>query len=146
MKATLSKEDRMGRKTIRRLVPVFALLGWWYIWLGGSVEHPGVPWEALAAEELKIEGLPKDPKAFRTQLEQIIAKVDSLIGKLKGNAEALPMVLDLMQTRDNVMRELLKMEVTPDGSKWTLPEGRASVEAMLKLLKAQYDKAAGMAT
>lgn len=123
----------MGRMTVKKLAVgltmVGALSGW------------GV---ALAADSLNVDGLPKDSRAFLVQVDQIISKVDSLLAKLKSNPKATPMVLDLMQTRDNIKREILKMQVTPDGAKWTLADGRASVEAMLKLLKDQYDKAAGM--
>jgi hypothetical protein len=125
------------------IIVIVAVFGWLYAWPDGLVGQraPGV---AVAAESLNVEGLPKDPKAFRAQVDQIIGKVDALLAKLKSNPKATPMVLDLMQTRDNILREILKMEVTPDGAKWTLADGRASIEAMLRLLKEQYDKAAGM--
>ncbi len=97
-----------------------------------------------AADTLTVDSLPKDPKAYRAQVEQILKKVDALIGKLKGNPNATPMVLDLIQTRDDILREIPKAETTPAGSKWSLEEGRASVDAKLKLLKDQYDKASGL--
>lgn len=133
----------MGRMNLVMIIVIVAVFGWLHAWPDGLVGQRA-PSVAVAAESLNVEGLPKDPKAFRAQVDQIIAKVDSLLAKLKNNPKATPMVLDLMQTRDNILREILKMEVTPDGAKWTLSEGRASVEAMLRLLKDQYDKAAGM--
>jgi hypothetical protein len=36
--------------------------------------------------------------------------------------------LDLIQTRDTVLRELLKVENQPPGSKWSKKEARESVE------------------
>ncbi len=99
---------------------------------------------AEAAEPLTIDGLPQDPKAYRAQIEQLLKKVDELVNKLKGNPEALPVVLDLQQTRDDIMRELPKAETVPDGAKWTIEEGRASIEAKLQLLKALYDKASDL--
>ena len=110
--------------------------------LAGTAVRMGGADLALAAEELKVEGLPSDAKGFRAQIEQIISRVDRLIEKLKGNSEASAMVLDLIQTRDNVLRELPKVETQPAGSKWTEKEARDSVDWMLRLLKAQYDKAA----
>lgn len=134
----------MGRMNMKSALVISAAFGLLSVWPGGPVAQPGIPGAALAAE-LNVEGLPKEPKAFRAQVEQILGKVDSLVAKLKGNASALPVVLDLLQTRDNILREILKMEVTPEGAKWTLAEGRASVEAMLRLLAEQYEKASTMA-
>jgi len=99
----------------------------------------------LAADGLKLEGLSNDPKQFRAQVDQALAKVAGLIEKLKSNPNARPIVLDLMQTRDNVLRELPKIEAAPGDAKWTSQEMRDSVKAMLMLLKDQYDKAAGTA-
>lgn len=92
------------------------------------------------ADELKVDNLPADPKAYRTQVDQIIGKVDTLIGKLNGKG-ASPALLDLIQIRDNVLRELPKVENAPDGAKWTAKDARESVDAMLRLLKQQYEKA-----
>lgn len=135
----------MPRTTIGKLALMLTMLGCLHIWLGGMVSLPGFSGSALAAE-LNVEGLPSDPKAFRTQVDQILSKVDNLIEKLKGNKDALPVLLDLQQTRDNVVREIYKVENAPDGAKWTQKDMRESVEAMLKLLKAQYEKASGMAS
>lgn len=136
----------MGRLTSRTLTLYLATLGCVYVWVGGSVGQPGVLGIALAAEELKVEGLPKDPKAFRAQVDQILKKVDGLIEKMKGNQKVpTAVVLDLIQTRDNVTREIYKVENKPDGSKWGAQDMRESVDAMLKLLKAQYEKATEMA-
>lgn len=135
----------MGRMGVRTLIVVLATLGFFQVWLDGSVVQPGVPGIALAAESLNVEGLPKDPKAYRAQVDQILKKVDGLIEKMKWNEKALPVVLDLQQTRDNVLREIYKVENKPDGSKWGAQEMRESVDAMLKLLKAQYEKATEMA-
>jgi hypothetical protein len=68
--------------------------------------------------------------------------VDALIGKLNGKG-ASPALLDLIQTRDNVLRELPKVESAPDGAKWTAKDARESVDAMLRLLKQQYEKMSG---
>ena len=121
---------------------MLAAFGVLSLWLAGTAVRMGGADLALAAEELKVEGLPSDAKGFRAQIEQIISRVDRLIEKLKGNSEASAMVLDLIQTRDNVLRELPKVETQPAGSKWTEKEARDSVDWMLRLLKAQYDKAA----
>ena len=136
----------MGRIGVRTLIVVWATLGFFQVWLGGSVGQPGEAEIALAAESLNVEGLPKDPKAYRAQVDQILKKVDGLIEKLKGN-QKIPtaVVLDLIQTRDNVPRELFKVENKPDGSKWSAQDMRESVDAMLRLLKAQYEKATEMA-
>ena len=121
---------------------MLAAFGVLSLWLAGTAVRMGGADLALAADELKVEGLPSDAKGFRAQIEQIISRVDRLIEKLKGNSEASAMVLDLIQTRDNVLRELPKVETQPAGSKWTEKEARESVDWMLRLLKAQYDKAA----
>jgi hypothetical protein len=95
----------------------------------------------FAADAVKIDGLSNDPRQFRIQVDQIIAKTDALIQRLKGNSSAQAIVLDLMQTRDNVLREISKIEASPGDAKWTVKEMRDSVQAMLKLLKDQYEKA-----
>lgn len=104
-------------------------------------KQPAVSW---AADTLKIDGLPNDPRQFRTSVDPLIAKVDKLIEKLKATPNAPPIVLDLIQTRDNVLREIVKIEATPGDAKWTPKEMRESVESMLKLMKDQYDKASAM--
>lgn len=123
-------------------VSALVALGVWSLGLVGATVPVGGPHLALAADELKVEGLPGDAKGFRAQIEQIIGRVDRLIEKLKGNPNASTMVLDLIQTRDTVLRELPKVEHQPAGSKWTEKDARESVDSMLRLLKAQYDKAA----
>ncbi len=92
------------------------------------------------ADSLNVEGLPKDAAAYKSKVDEIIAKVDQLIGKIKGDASKFAVVSDLMMTRDNVMRELYKVQNKPDGSKWGA-EMRDSVDDMLKLLATQYEKA-----
>jgi hypothetical protein len=52
-------------------------------------------------------------------------------------------VADLMMTRDNVAREIYKVQNKPDGSKWGA-EMRESVDDMLKLLAVQYEKATSL--
>ncbi|WP_447978972.1 hypothetical protein [Candidatus Nitrospira bockiana] len=99
---------------------------------------------AVAADSLKVDGLPNDPRQFRTSVEALIGQVDKLVAKLKASPEAQALVLDLIQTRDNVLREIAKLEGTPGDAKWNPKEMRESVEAMLKLMKAQYEKAATM--
>lgn len=119
----------MARKEYGQLLVAAAVIGWLSV-------------GAAFADELKVENLPADPKAFRVQVDQIIRKVDGLIDKLKDKGFS-PALLDLMQTRDNIMREIYKVENAPDGSKWMSKEARASVDAMLRLLKEQYEKASG---
>jgi hypothetical protein len=132
----------MDRRLGLQRIATLAAFGVLSLWLAGTTARMGGADLALAAEELKVEGLPSDAKGFRAQIEQIISKVDRLIEKLKGNPKASVTVLDLIQTRDNVLRELPKVENQPAGSKWTEKEARESVDWMLRLLKAQYDKAA----
>jgi hypothetical protein len=136
----------MNRRLGSQMVATLAAFGVLSLWLTGTTARMGGPDLALAAEELKVEGLPSDAKGFRVQIEPIISKVDKLIDKLKGNPNASTMVLDLIQTRDTVLRELPKVENQPAGSKWSEKDARESVEWMLRLLKAQYDKAASSAS
>lgn len=115
------------------------------VWLS---DMPGSSWGSgivFAADSLNVEGLPGDPRQFRSQVGQILTKADSLIKKLKANPSTQAIALDLMQTRDNILREIVKMEGAPGDAKWTAQEMKESVQAMLKLLKEQYDKAAGTA-
>ena len=105
----------------------------------GMWEPPTV---ALAADTLNVDNLPNEPGQLKAQVEKIVAKVDGLVGKLKGNPAAQALVLDLMQTRDNLMRELPKVDSSPGDAKWKAKEMRHSVENMLRLLKDQYEKAA----
>lgn len=114
-----------------------ATLGWSLLW---SLEPP----QLAAAESFNVDNLPKDAKEFRRSVDQIIKRVDGLLNKLKDKPDALTALMDLMQTRDNILREIEKLD-SKDGSKWTAGEARESVELMLKLLKAQYEKAAGLA-
>jgi hypothetical protein len=122
---------------------LLAALAWLAIWLSVSVDQQGRPGLAVAtAESLNVDNLPKDPKEFRKQVEQILIKGDRLVEKLKATKtpQAVAAVLDLMQTLDNVRREIVKLDKF-DGAKWTEKEARGSVEAMLQLLKGQYEKA-----
>lgn len=119
---------------------VLGCLLFWLSDMPGSDRASGI---VLAADSLKIEGLSNDPKQFRAQVDQIITKVDSLIKKLKENPSARAITLDLEQTRDNILREIVKIEAAPGDAKWTSKEMRESVQVMLKLLKDQYEKAAG---
>lgn len=116
---------------------VLATLG---VVLLGPVEPPRL----AAADTISVDNLPKDAKEFRRSVDQIIKRVDSLLSKLKDKPDALTAWMDLVQTRDNILREIEKLD-SKDGSKWTASEARESVELMLKLLKAQYEKAAGLA-
>lgn len=109
----------------------------------GSREMSGM---ALAADVLKIDGLSTDPKQFRTQVDQLISKTDTLIAKLRANPNNQAIVLDLLQTRDDILREIPKIDSAPGDAKWTAREMIESVQSKLKLLKDQYDKAAGSAT
>jgi hypothetical protein len=136
----------MNRKLSPKIIATVAAFGVLSLWLATTTVRMGGPDLALAVEELKVEGLPRDAKGFRTQVEQIISRVDKLIEKLKGNPTASTMALDLIQTRDSVLRELPKVDNQPAGSAWSEKEARESVEWMLRLLKAQYDKAASSAS
>lgn len=129
---------------IRTVLAVGMFLGCLAAWPEPSRQHP-VSGLVFAAESLKLEGLAKDPKQFRTQVDQILAKVDGMIEKLKQDPKALALVLDLMQTRDNILREIPKIDAAPGDAKWTAQEMRESVQAMLMLLKEQYDKAVELA-
>ena len=135
----------MRRVTVMSQALVF-LVGSMMCSVGGPPSLPSSPGLALAADALKIDELPKDSRQFRTQVEQILAKVDSLIGKLKGSPATEAVVLDLIQTRDNVAREVAKIESGPGDAKWASQEMRESVQAMLKLLQDQYEKAEAAAT
>lgn len=115
------------------------------MWLGVPHLQPAGSGAVFAADSLNVDSLSKDAKAYRVQVGQILSKVDGVIVKLKANASAQALVLDLEQTRDNILREIPKMEVAPGDAKWTSQEMRDSVQAMLKLMKEQYDKASGIA-
>lgn len=101
----------------------------------------GMNENALAADVLKIDSLSNDPKQFRAQVQQLLGRTDILIAKLKDNPALQPVVLDLLQTRDDILRELPKIDAAPGDAKWTAEEMEESVRAKLKLLKEQYDKA-----
>lgn len=135
----------MGRRRVGTLDLALAAVCCLSVWSWGPGYPSGAP-EIVLAEEasLSVEGLSPDPKTFRAQVDQIVKKVDNLIDRLKGKQETKVVVLDLIQTRDNVLREIGKVESFPEGSKWTKEEARASVEAMLRLLKTQYEKAVGL--
>lgn len=126
------------------VLAIAILLGGLVLRLEGTSEN--LFGTALAAEGLKIDGLPNDPRQFRTHVDQLLGKVDTLIRKLKADPKAQGMVLDLIQTRDDILREITKIESAPGDAKWTPKEMRESVEGKLKLLKDQYDKAVAMAT
>jgi hypothetical protein len=111
--------------------------------LVADLGRQGIPGMVLAAEPLKIDGLPKAPQQFRAHVEQILASVDSLIEKLKKDPKNRAVVLDLLQTRDDILRELPKIDSKQGDARWTPTDMRESVESKLKLLKEQYDKAAG---
>lgn len=133
---------------IRRLEILAAVLvlGCLFVWvMSAGLNGPSSPGSVVfAAESLNIAGLPKEPRAYRVQVEQSLKRVDSLIERLKGKDDVKGLVLDLEQTRDNILREISKIETAPGDAKWTAQEMRDSVDAMLKLLKEQYDKAAGI--
>jgi hypothetical protein len=130
-------------RSVAHIAGVLSAAGMLLFFPAFFVNH-GAPDLAMAAEPLKIDGLPKESQPFRAQVNQILAKVDSLINKLKADPKNRAIVLDLIQTRDDILREIVKIEAAPGDAKWTAREMRESVEAKLKLLKEQYDKAAGM--
>ena len=104
----------------------------------------GTAGNALAAEVLKIDGLSSDPKQFRIQVDQLISKTDTLITKLRANPNHQAVILDLLQTRDDILREIPKIDSAPGDAKWTAREMMESVQSKLKLLKDQYDKASAL--
>ena len=111
--------------------------------LAGLLLALGVAWTGTSvswADEIEVEGLPEEPAAYKAKVDGIIAKVDKVIDKLKGDKEKFALVSDLMMTRDNVMREIYKVQNKPDGSKWGA-EMRESVDLMLQLLAVQFEKA-----
>lgn len=120
----------MRKSLTMRALQVFVMAGS-LLWMGTS---------ATWADSITVDGLPKDPAAYKAKVDEIIGKVDQLIGKIKGDAKKFALVSDLMMTRDNVMREVYKVQNKPDGSKWGA-EMRDSVDDMLKLLAVQYEKA-----
>jgi hypothetical protein len=95
----------------------------------------------VAADSLKVEGLPDETRQFRAAVESIIKKVDTLIEQLRGKPENQAIVLDLLQTRDDIMREIPKLDGAPGDAKWNPKEMRESVQGKLMLLKNQYEKA-----
>ncbi len=140
----------MGREAediggTERLVAILAgmLLGWilfWNVDLSGLRPRPGV---ASAADSLTVDALPSDARQFRAHVEQIIIKVDALIEQLRNRPNSRALILDLLQTRDDILREIPKIDSAPGDAKWNQKEMRESVQDKLKLLKGQYDKAAG---
>jgi hypothetical protein len=124
----------MGKRMFGKAGVVLAVLVASAVWMGATIS-----W----ADSLNVEGLPKDPAAYKTKVDEILAKVDQVIGKMKGDQKNFAVVADLMMTRDNVMREISKVQSKPEGSKWG-PEMRESVDDMLKLLAVQYEKATSM--
>lgn len=114
--------------------------------MGVSILVCGLGAIAFAVEALKIDGLSHDPRQFRVQVEQLVTKTDGLIAKLRGNPEFQALVLDLLQTRDDILRELPKIDSAPGEAKWTGKEMMESVQSKLNLLKQLYDKGAGLAS
>jgi hypothetical protein len=131
--------------TIVWVVPMWLLCaGHFVLGFGDLIGSHGMSGVAFAADAMKIDGLSNDPKQFRAQVEQLINKTDALIAKLKTNPAFQTAVLDLLQTRDDILRELPKIDSVPGEAKWTPKEMRESVESKLKLLKDQYDRASGL--
>jgi hypothetical protein len=117
------------------------LLGWTLV---GTVNLSGwrVQWIAtVAAESLKVDGLPDEPRQFRASVDSIIKKVDALIEQLRGKPTSQAILLDLLQTRDDIIRELPKLDGAPGDAKWNQKEMRESVQGKLMLLRNQYEKA-----
>lgn len=100
-----------------------------------------LPPGAQAADELKVEGLPQEPEAYKQQVDRIVDRVDALIDKMKTEKSGDSALLELIQARDNVKEEALKVVYHPEEAKWTTDEARESTDAMLKFMKAQYEKA-----
>jgi len=100
-----------------------------------------LPAGAEATEELKVEGLPQEPEAYKRQVDRIVERVDALIDKMSKEKSGEPALLELIQARDNVKEEALKVVYRPEEARWTTEEARESTDAMLKFMKAQYEKA-----
>lgn len=134
-----------GISGTERIVAILAgmLLGWillWHVDLSSVRPRPSV---ASAAESLAVDSLPNDARQFRTQVEKIISKVDALIEQLRDKPNSRAIILDLLQTRDDILREVPKIDSAPGDAKWSQKEMRESVQDKLRLLKGQYDKATG---
>lgn len=144
MNGTESWEDE-GISGTERIMAILAgmLLGWILLWhVDLSVLRPrtGV---ASAADSLTVDSLPNDARQFRFQVEKIIGKVDALIEQLRDKPNSRATILDLVQTRDDILREVPKLDSAPGDAKWSQKEMRESVQDKLRLLKGQYDKAVG---
>lgn len=129
-----------------RLVAILGgmLLGWILLWnVDLSIVRPR-PGVATAADSLAVDGLPSDTRQFRAQVEKILSKVDALIEQLRDRPNSQAIILDLLQTRDDILREVPKMDSAPGDAKWSQKEMRESVQDKLRLLKVQYDKATGL--
>ncbi|CAI4033204.1 hypothetical protein DNFV4_03638 [Nitrospira tepida] len=124
----------MGKRMVGQAGMVLAVVMAATVWMGATVS-----W----ADSINVEGLPKEPAAYKAKVDEILAKVDQVIGKLKGDQKNFAVVADLMMTRDNVAREIYKVQNKPEGSKWGA-EMRESVDDMLKLLAVQYEKATSL--
>ena len=131
---------------VRIVLPGLLCAGYIICGLGDLIGSHRLSGFAFAADMLKIDGLSNDPRQFRTQVDQLISKTDSLIAKLRANPNNQAIVLDLLQTRDDILRELPKVDSAPGDAKWNAREMMESVQSKLKLLKDQYDKAAGSTT
>lgn len=108
-----------------------------------SLALPG-PAQA-GVEPLNVEGLSQQPEAYKQQVDRIVNRVDTFIDKMKAEKAGEPVLLELMQARDNVQDEAVKVVYHPPESRWTTEEARESTDAMLRVLKAQYEKAADLA-
>ena len=131
------------RRSLLRTVLVMTAVGL-AVWLGGLAGMPGSVGSsaALAAESLNVEGLPENPTAYRQSVRQILDRTDRLIDQLKEDPSKEVVALELIQARDNVYQEAYKVDHFPEGAAWTAEEARANTDAMLKNLKAEYEKAA----
>lgn len=133
----MTARNRRSKPSV--LVPVISLT------LAGLVGLAlPIPAQA-AAEPLDVEGLPQHPEAYKQQVDRIVKRVDTLIDKVKAERAGEPALLELVQARDNVQDEAVKVVYHPPESRWTTEEARESTDAMLRVLKAQYDKAAELA-
>ncbi len=145
MNGTEGWEDEDISGTERFLAILVGMgVGWILLW---NVDFSGVrprPGLATAAESLAVDSLPNDVRQFRAQVEKIITKVDALIEQLRDRPNSRVIILDLLQTRDDILREVPKMDSAPGDAKWNQKEMRESVQDKLRLLKGQYDKAAGL--
>lgn len=129
MNGTEGWEDE-GISGTERIVAILAgmLLGWILLWnvdLSGLRPRPVV---ATAADMLTVGVPTHDPRQFRVHVEQIVSKLDALIEQLRGRPNSRAIILDLLQTRDALLREVPNIDSALGDAKWNQKEMPESVE------------------